>query len=224
MAADARICLPLWKAPQQFTLAGRPAVRKFFFTRNLCPQIRKCGKPTIVVICALLDRRRRPILGRAIGPAAAAFQYVHDATDDAPIVCPLNASHIRRHTRLNPLPLLIAQPKQVLPHGPDPPKRIKYLWNQDYFAAAAKLMSSDPSFMRLSRQTVSHFAASAGPSLAPVLSNVNSRSMLQLLVNDGMLVALNATAATPTIQRIEIASQSLKKPRCHRICISCWPH
>jgi hypothetical protein len=47
--------------------------------------------------------------------------------------------------RLNPLPLLIAQPKQVLPHGPDPPKRIRYIWNHDCLAAAAKLMSSHPS-------------------------------------------------------------------------------
>src|SRR5580693_8716072 len=67
---------------------------------------------------------------------------MHDATDNAPIVCTLDASHIRRQIRLNPLPLLIAQPKQVLPHGPDPPKRIRYIWNQDCFAAAAKLMSS----------------------------------------------------------------------------------
>jgi hypothetical protein len=72
---------------------------------------------------------------------------MHDATDDAPIVCPLDASHIRRQMRLNPLPLLIAQPKQVLPHGPDPPKRIKYIWNQDCFAVAAKLMSSHPSLL-----------------------------------------------------------------------------
>src|SRR5580693_2107998 len=70
---------------------------------------------------------------------------MHDATDNAPIVCTLDASHIRRQMRLNPPPLLIAQPKQVLPHGPDPPKRIRYIWNQDCFAAAPKLMSSHPS-------------------------------------------------------------------------------
>jgi hypothetical protein len=46
---------------------------------------------------------------------------MHDATDNAPIVGTLDASHVRRQMRLNPLPLLIAQPKQVLPHGPDPP-------------------------------------------------------------------------------------------------------
>jgi hypothetical protein len=47
--------------------------------------------------------------------------------------------------RLDPLPLLVAQPKQVPAHDPDPPKRISFIWNQDCFAAAAKLMSSDPS-------------------------------------------------------------------------------
>jgi hypothetical protein len=40
--------------------------------------------------------------------------------------------------------LLIAQPKKVLSHGPDPPKRIKHIWNQDCFATAAQLMSSHP--------------------------------------------------------------------------------
>jgi hypothetical protein len=70
---------------------------------------------------------------------------MHDATDNAPIVCTLDASHIRRQMRLNPLPLLIAQPKQVLPHGPDPPKRISCIWNQDCFAVAAELMSFHPS-------------------------------------------------------------------------------
>ena len=93
----------------------------------------------------VIDRGRGTIFGRAIAPAAPALQHMHDATDNAPIVCTLDASHIRRQTRLNPLPLLIAQPKQVLPHGPDPPKRIRYTWNQDCFATAAKLMSSHPS-------------------------------------------------------------------------------
>jgi hypothetical protein len=45
---------------------------------------------------------------------------MHDAADDAPIVHPRDTSHIPRQPRLNPLPLLIAQPKQVLAHDPDP--------------------------------------------------------------------------------------------------------
>jgi uncharacterized protein len=68
---------------------------------------------------------------------------MHDATDNAAIVNSLDTSHIRRQMRLNPLPLLIAQPKQVLAHGPDPQKRISPTWNQDC-PVAAKLMSLDP--------------------------------------------------------------------------------
>jgi hypothetical protein len=46
---------------------------------------------------------------------------MHDAANDAPIICPLNTSHICRQMGLNPIPLLIAQPKEVCPHDPDPP-------------------------------------------------------------------------------------------------------
>jgi hypothetical protein len=46
---------------------------------------------------------------------------MHDAANDAPIVRSLNTSHIRRQMGLNPIPLLIAQPKKVRPHDPDPP-------------------------------------------------------------------------------------------------------
>src|SRR6266446_8864672 len=72
---------------------------------------------------AVIDRRRRAILGRAIGPAAAAFQYLHDATDDAAVVRPLDAPNICRQIRFDPLPLLIAQPKQVLAHDSNPPSQ-----------------------------------------------------------------------------------------------------
>jgi hypothetical protein len=34
-----------------------------------------------------------------------------DPADNAAVVCPLDAPHIRRKVRLDPLPLLIAQPK-----------------------------------------------------------------------------------------------------------------
>jgi hypothetical protein len=46
---------------------------------------------------------------------------MHDAADDAPIVRSFDPSYIRRQTRLDPPPLLIAQPKKVLAHHPDPP-------------------------------------------------------------------------------------------------------
>jgi hypothetical protein len=45
---------------------------------------------------------------------------MHDAANDAPIIRPLNASHTCRQMGLNPIPLLIAQPKEVRPHDPDP--------------------------------------------------------------------------------------------------------
>jgi hypothetical protein len=45
---------------------------------------------------------------------------MHDAADDAAIVRPLDASHVRRQTRFDPLPLLIVQPEQIPAHDPDP--------------------------------------------------------------------------------------------------------
>jgi hypothetical protein len=90
---------------------------------------------------AVIDRCRRTILGRAIAPATAALQHVHDAANDAAIVHPLDAPDIRRQVRFDPLPLLTAQPKQVPAHDPNPlPKT-----NQDRIVRAEKLMSSDPS-------------------------------------------------------------------------------
>jgi len=66
---------------------------------------------------------------------------VHDAADDAAIVRPLDAPYIRRQVRFDPIPLLIAQPKQVPAHDPDPlPKT-----NQNRIVGPEKLMSSDPS-------------------------------------------------------------------------------
>jgi hypothetical protein len=50
---------------------------------------------------------------------------VHDAADDATIILSLDTSHIGRQVRLDPLPLLVAQPKQIPAHDPNPsPKRI----------------------------------------------------------------------------------------------------
>src|SRR6476660_2753690 len=65
---------------------------------------------------AVVDRRRRTVFGRAIAPAAAASQHMHDSADDAPIVRSLHPSNIRRQMWCDPLPLLI-----TLPHDPDPP-------------------------------------------------------------------------------------------------------
>jgi hypothetical protein len=91
------------------------------------------------------DRRRRTIFGRTIAPAATAFQHMHNAADNAPIVHSLDTSRIRWQMGLDALPLLNAQPKQIPSHDPDPPKRIRSVWNQDCFATAPKLTSSHPS-------------------------------------------------------------------------------
>jgi uncharacterized protein len=45
---------------------------------------------------------------------------VHDAADDAAIVHPLDAPDICRKAWFDPLPLRIAQPKQVPAHDPNP--------------------------------------------------------------------------------------------------------
>jgi len=85
------------------------------------------------------DRRWRAILGRAITPAAAALEHMNDPTDHAPIVHSLNAPHIPRQIGFDPPPLLVAQPKQVPAHAPNPlPKA-----NQQRIVGAARLMSSD---------------------------------------------------------------------------------
>ena len=91
---------------------------------------------------AIIDSCRRSIvLGRTIAPATAAFQNMHDAADDAAVVRPLDDPYIRRQMRFDPSPLLVAQPKQVPAHNPDPLPTT----NQDRIVRAKKLMSSDPS-------------------------------------------------------------------------------
>jgi hypothetical protein len=88
----------------------------------------------------VINRCRGTIFGRAVAPAAAASQNVHDATDDAAIICSLYAAHILRQVRFDPLPLIIGQPKLVPAHDPSPlPKT-----NQDRIVAVEKLMSFDP--------------------------------------------------------------------------------
>jgi len=57
---------------------------------------------------------------------------MHDAADNAAIVHPLDAPDIRRQARLDPLPLLIARPKQVSAHDPNPlpKKRIRIVLSE----------------------------------------------------------------------------------------------
>ena len=60
---------------------------------------------------AVINCCRRPIFGRAITPAAAALEHMHDAADHAAIIYTLDAAYIRLQVMFDPLPLLITQPK-----------------------------------------------------------------------------------------------------------------
>jgi hypothetical protein len=48
---------------------------------------------------------------------------MHDPADDPTIIDLLYAPNIRRQMRLDPNPLLVAQPKQVCSHDPDSPSQ-----------------------------------------------------------------------------------------------------
>jgi hypothetical protein len=90
---------------------------------------------------AIVDRRLRPVGFGTIGPAAATFQHVYNTADNAAIVLPLDTAHIGWQVGFDPLPLLVAQPKQISAHEPNPsPKE-----NQYPIVTAEKLMSSHPS-------------------------------------------------------------------------------
>jgi hypothetical protein len=69
---------------------------------------------------AVIDRRRRTISFRAIAPAAATLEHVHDPADHTSVICSLDAAHIRRQMRLNPRPLFVAQPEQIPAHESSP--------------------------------------------------------------------------------------------------------
>jgi hypothetical protein len=66
---------------------------------------------------------------------------VYNAADNATIVLPLDTAHIGRQVRLDPLPLRIAQPKQIPAHDPILPQE-----NQYRIVTAENLMSSHPRF------------------------------------------------------------------------------
>src|SRR5579883_2769992 len=93
----------------------------------------------------VIDRCRRPVLGRAIAPATAALQHMHDAANDTTIIGPLHAPDIRRQVRFDPLPLLIAQPKQVASHRPSGRIRERDSENQQPIHTATYLLGFDPS-------------------------------------------------------------------------------
>jgi hypothetical protein len=119
---------------------------------------------------AIIDRRRRAILGRAIAPAATTLENMHDAADHPAIVDPLNTAYVVRQMWFDPPPLFVAQPKQILAHDPDPlPKT-----NQDRIVTARKLMSFDPSHRR------AYLFRASGQTKATTV-NLNHRSVLGTL-------------------------------------------
>jgi hypothetical protein len=58
----------------------------------------------------------RPVLRRAIAPAAAAPQNMQYAADHTPVVHSLLAPNVSRQVWLDPLPLIVVEPKQVGSH------------------------------------------------------------------------------------------------------------
>jgi hypothetical protein len=48
---------------------------------------------------------------------------MHDAADDTSIILPFDATHVRWQVRFDPFPLLVAQPKEIAAHDPDPFKK-----------------------------------------------------------------------------------------------------
>ena len=64
----------------------------------------------------VIDRRRWTVEFRAIAPAAAALEDMHDAANDAAVVYSLDPANIRRQVSLDPRPLFVAQPEQIPAH------------------------------------------------------------------------------------------------------------
>src|SRR4051794_9885498 len=93
---------------------------------------------------AIIDRCRRTVLGRAIAPATAALEYMHDTADDPAIVGSLHTAHIRRLVRFDPLPLLITEPKQIPAHGRSPKDESRRM-ESELSWLGSRLMSSHPS-------------------------------------------------------------------------------
>lgn len=60
---------------------------------------------------AIVDRRVRTVLRRAILPPTTAPQHMQDATDHPPIVRPFLAAHIGRQMPLDLLPLMVVEPE-----------------------------------------------------------------------------------------------------------------
>src|ERR1700691_2095822 len=65
---------------------------------------------------AVVNRRVGAVVGRAIPPPRTRTQHVHDPTDDPAIIDAMRAAPAAWHQRLNPRPLRVTQPIELLPH------------------------------------------------------------------------------------------------------------
>src|SRR5712664_2578501 len=72
--------------------------------------LRPCGEPHLMKGAALgpshkaiVDCRRRTVLGWTIAPSTAALQYMQDAADHPAIIHPLLATHVTWKQRRDPL-------------------------------------------------------------------------------------------------------------------------
>ena len=76
---------------------------------------------------AVVDGLVRTIVLRAILPAAADLQNVHDAAENAALVLPLGSGLVRRQMRNDLCPLFVIEPKQARVHRLDPQSSTKPL-------------------------------------------------------------------------------------------------
>ena len=65
---------------------------------------------------AVVNRRIRAVIGRAIAPTRARAQHVHDPADHTPIIDTVRPTSTPWQQWPNPPPLCIVQPIELLPH------------------------------------------------------------------------------------------------------------
>lgn len=102
---------------------------------------------------AVVDRRRRAVIRRAVLPATAALEHMHDPRDHPPVIHPPRARLVLRQMRLNRRPRRIRQPEQRSRHAQSLPQ-IGDSLNQHIGTESSCLLGLDPSarFTRSSNQ------------------------------------------------------------------------
>ena len=98
-----------------------PLARRQFLEYPL-PMI--LARPTVE---AVVNCRRRAVLGGTVLPSAPTFQHVDDPADDPTVVNPSRSRTVLRKVRLNHRPGILIQPENF-PH-PFAPKRVPTPWN-----------------------------------------------------------------------------------------------